>query len=121
MKIQSRLGVTISKPYLIYTAILTQVLTDAPIVTVLENTLSGVIVWTRTSTGIYLGTLAAAFPLGKTWAIAQYNGSGGDAKVGLKLFRLSNDTVQLVSYDSSEIPYELHSEIEEYIEIRVYP
>jgi hypothetical protein len=39
---------------------------DDPIVVVFENTI-GPIVWTRDSAGIFRGTLAGAFPIGKTW------------------------------------------------------
>lgn len=52
--------------YLVYTALLTQTATDAPVATVLENTLGGTVVWTRNSAGNYTATLAAAFPLGRT-------------------------------------------------------
>jgi len=49
-----------------YRATLVQTGTTAPVATVLENSLSGTVVWTRTSAGIYVGTLAAAFTSGKT-------------------------------------------------------
>jgi len=51
--------------YKIYTALLTQVGTSAPTATVLENTI-GDIVWTRSGTGEYIGTLASAFTIDKT-------------------------------------------------------
>ena len=53
--------------YLVYTALLTQTGTDAPVATVLQNTLSGAIVWTRGDVGEYTGTLAGAFTANKTW------------------------------------------------------
>ena len=46
----------------VYTALLTQTGTDAPVATVLENTLGGEVVWTRDDIGLYTGTLAGAFP-----------------------------------------------------------
>jgi hypothetical protein len=49
-----------------YVAKLSQVATGDPTPTVAGNSLTGAVVWTRTSTGTYLGTLAAAFTLGKT-------------------------------------------------------
>lgn len=52
----------------VYRALLTQTGTDAPVATVLENTLGGTVVWTRDSMGVYLGTLAGAFPTTKTVA-----------------------------------------------------
>lgn len=54
-------------PYKIYSALLTQSGTDAPVATVLENTI-GAIVWTRNGVGDYYGTLAGAFPdQSKVW------------------------------------------------------
>ncbi len=52
-------------PYRVYTALLTQTGTNAPVATVLENTI-GNIVWTRNTVGQYMGTLAGAFPVNKT-------------------------------------------------------
>ena len=54
-----------SRPYKVYTALLSQTGTNAPVATVLENTLGGTVVWTRTSLGTYTGTLAGAFTLNK--------------------------------------------------------
>lgn len=53
-------------PYQIYNAILEQSGTSDPLVTVLQNTLNGTVVWTRDSEGVYLGTLAGAFDPKKT-------------------------------------------------------
>lgn len=55
-----------SRPYKVYTALLTQTGTDAPVATILENTLGGTIVWSRTSAGLYVGTLSSAFTSNKT-------------------------------------------------------
>jgi hypothetical protein len=52
-------------PYQVYTALISQTGTNAPTVIVLENTI-GNIVWTRTTTGNYSGTLVGAFPEDKT-------------------------------------------------------
>jgi phospholipase/lecithinase/hemolysin len=53
--------------YTKYVGNLFQTGTDAPVVTVLENTL-GNIVWTRIGVGYYRGTLSGAFPdVYKTW------------------------------------------------------
>lgn len=58
-------------PYKSYVANLTQTGTGAPVATVLENNLGNnlaaqAIVWTRTSAGLYIGTLAGKFLVGKT-------------------------------------------------------
>jgi hypothetical protein len=44
-----------------YIALLNQTSTNAPVATVNENTLGGTVVWTRSSTGVYVGTLSGAF------------------------------------------------------------
>ena len=54
-------------PYKVYTALLTQTGTNAPVATVLENTLGGDIIWSYSGTGSYLGTLAGAFTSQKTF------------------------------------------------------
>lgn len=59
--------------YLVYTALLTQSGTDDPVPTVLENTLGGTVVWSRNGEGDYVGTLAGAFTVNKTWSIIQNN------------------------------------------------
>jgi len=55
----------IAKPK-VYRALLTQTGTNAPVATVLENTLGGVPVWSYTNVGSYRLTLAGAFPTTKT-------------------------------------------------------
>ena len=50
----------------VYRALLSQTGTDAPVATVLENTLGGVPLWEYDSTGNYTATLVGAFTDGKT-------------------------------------------------------
>lgn len=57
------------KEYLEYSAILNQSGTDAPVATVLKNDLGGTVVWSRSSVGVYVGTLSSAFPASKTQII----------------------------------------------------
>jgi len=49
-----------------YTALISQSGTSAPTVTVLENTLGGTVVWTRSGAGAFTGTLSGAFTSNKT-------------------------------------------------------
>lgn len=51
-----------------YIALISQTGTSDPTVIILENTI-GNIVWTRSSTGLYFGTLLSAFTIGKTYQI----------------------------------------------------
>lgn len=56
-----------SRPYKVYTALLTHHNgISNPSVIVLENTLGGEIIWTRSNTGRYTGTLLDIFTLNKT-------------------------------------------------------
>ena len=128
MKVQSKLGVTIPVPHKVYTALLTQSGTDAPVATVLENTLGGTVVWTRAGVGEYIGTLAGAFPLNKC-SIGNGDGDSGVIMYTdiinqqiLMLSRVSVNTIKLTQFDSyflaaatdgiaSAVP----------VEIKVYP
>lgn len=55
-----------TRPYKVYTALISQTGTSAPTAIVLENTLGGTVVWTRTASGQYLATLSGAFTVDKT-------------------------------------------------------
>lgn len=57
---------SVSVTALEYVALLSQSGTDAPVATVIKNTLGGTVVWTRDALGQYIGTLAGAFVDGKT-------------------------------------------------------
>lgn len=63
----------VETPYKIYRALLTQTGGQAPVATVLENTL-GTIVWSYVAPGLYLGTLNGAFPINKYFAFLAAGG-----------------------------------------------
>lgn len=113
-----RLG---SRPYKTYTALLSQESTGTPIATVLENTLSGPVVWTRASEGVYEGTLADEFVDGKTVVIALTPHMLGLTPTGESLvFRASANAVQVQSY-SDRFSTLADTLLENFpIEIRVY-
>jgi hypothetical protein len=58
--------------YLVYTALLSQTGTNAPVATVLENTLGTTIVWTRDDVGEYIGTFTIS-PTAKLYVGGQSN------------------------------------------------
>ena len=96
-----------------YVALLTQSGTDAPVATVLENTLGGTVVWTYDSEGTYIATLAGVFTENKTWFanpatdIESANATRGNfGWIDVNSVKLSLDD-ELVGVA--------------YIEIRVYP
>ena len=111
-----------SRPYKVYTALLTQTGTDAPVATVLENTLGGEVVWTYGSTGVYIGTLAGVFTSNKTIVfISSKISSITDPSSGILMAESSTvNTVNINSYgyDAGVI---LTDNLVANIEIRVYP
>jgi hypothetical protein len=104
--------------YKVYTALLTQSDTNAPIPTILENTLSGTPVWSYTDAGEYVITLTGEFTPGKTFITITVT------SVGLIYFPIivpiDVDTIRLVTYDdnmtfANDLLYATS------FEIRVYP
>ncbi len=113
--------------YKVYAALLNQSGTDAPVATVLQNTLGGEVVWARDDTGVYSGTLAGVFPANKvpatiSWLISSDDGSSGTA--AFKLFRNTDDQVTLrTGSDFNDIGGSASDDLLLYtfIEIRVFP
>jgi hypothetical protein len=91
-----------------YAALLNQSGTDAPVATVISNGL-GAVVWTRISPGEYRGTLAGAFPAGKTLVFVT-NSTGGVVAGS----RFDNDTIVIVTSGDSIL-------VNASVKIEVYP
>lgn len=106
--------------YLVYTALLSQSGTSAPTATVLENTLGGSITWTRTTTGVYTGTLAGAFLVNKTWGVANLDGESEiDLEHYARFGRVSSDAIRVRTFRSSGVAQDEFEFL--CLEIRVYP
>lgn len=115
--------------YLVYTALLTQSGTDAPVATVLENTLGGTVVWSYVSTGTYRATLSGAFTSNKTvlpffpntsdnTRRIQTNEDGDDVFYGIGI--ISTSVVEMSIVDGNLSP--VNAKINNFLfEIRVYP
>lgn len=110
-----------SRPYKVYSAIFTQSGTSAPAVTVLENTFTGGLIWSRTGTGNY--QLASA---GNEFTANQTVMFKGIEHVGLGRWiagrRLSDGVFNVVSYNNS-VPADSipgTDSFPTFIEIRVY-
>lgn len=82
-----------------YVALLTQTGTDAPVATVLENTLGGAVVWSYGGAGSYEGTLADAFPLGRT--SVSYGYFDWNNLAASNGFRGTESTVGIITVDVS--------------------
>lgn len=104
--------------YSVYTALLNQSGTDAPVATVLENTLGGTVVWTRSATGNYRATLSGAFPAAKTFVSVTQSADNysGFTYVG----RLDNNEIGLFTFDDALASVD-EDLINRSFEIRVYP
>lgn len=82
---------------LVYKALGTQSGSDDPVlVESALNTITG-IVWTRGTTGLYIGTLAGAFPAGKTYFFITAGESDIGAPSGgiLQAYRMSDNEVRI--------------------------
>lgn len=88
-----------TRPYKVYSALLSQSGTSAPTSTVLENTLGGTVTFSRTVAGNYLATLTGAFVSGKTACfITATTGTFVHQAV-----RNSNNDVTIVTLNSSNV------------------
>lgn len=105
--------------YLVYTALLTQSGTDAPVATVLENTLGGTVVWSYEGTGTYKATLTDAFAANKTWTSPS---NDGFSAVSIVYGTTDYLTVYVGNFGGSNAGDLIDSGITNYpIEIRIYP
>ena len=80
--------------YTVYTALLTQAGTAAPVATILQNTTGGTIVWTRTGTGAYTATISAPlFTSNKTMVFI--NGGSATATANIEWASPTTATVTI--------------------------
>jgi hypothetical protein len=105
-------GLTVG--YKVYTALLSQSGTAAPVATVLENTLGGTVVWGRTNAGFYTGTLSNSFISGKTFYppssstganenIRIYNYISNTSQIRLDTYFLSSNSDGILNNTTVEI------------------
>jgi len=108
-----------------YVALLTQTGTDAPVATVLKNTLGGTIVWTYSNFGRYIGTLAGAFTANtiidrKFNEVINEDGTYTGGK-GWFLHKIDVNSVYLKSINTSEAYEDDIITVPQLIKIEVYP
>jgi len=104
--------------YTVYTALITQAGTAAPVATVLQNTTGGTIAWTRNSTGRYVATISGAnFTANKTAVIVT---SGGNSDMILRPVVSSTTTVDWYNIDSSDNAVSDVISATTTVEIRIY-
>ena len=107
------------RPYKVYTALLTQSGTNAPVATVLENTLGGDIVWSYDFAGAYIGTLNGAFIENKTKLEIGLVSDGDYATLSFgNFYRINSDSIGLNTLNSITLFDQMLNNTP--IEIRVY-
>ena len=82
----------------VYRALLTQTGTNAPVATVLENTLGGTVVWSYGDVGIYLATLSVPILTADKTCLPSVNASAsmeGAPVVVTAFYRTDTDVVRL--------------------------
>jgi len=84
-----------------YTALISQTGTGAPTVTVLGSNTVGTIVWTRSTSGFYFGTLSGAFPAGKTF----FTITPSSSSASYAMFRNTDNQIVIRTQDNSTVPF----------------
>jgi hypothetical protein len=107
----------------VYKALLTQSGTDAPVATVLQNTLGGTLVWGYNNVGVYTATLSGTF-IDEKWSLIQ--GSGNTSSLAsLWAYRNTDNEIFVETYDLGNVGggFNLVNDIltSQYIQIEVYP
>jgi len=114
----------LDRGYKVYIALLSQSLTDAPVATILENTLGGTVVWSYEGVGDYLATLSGAFTENKTLLPNVYSLSVDGVLEGtIKYNRIDINSIQLdIRENITGNPSDdlLNAGGEYFVEIRVY-
>lgn len=107
--------------YLVYTALLTQTGTAAPVATVLENTLGGTVVWSYDATGSYTATLSGVFTSAKTIIFYTSNTWAPDFTnpLGILMYRHDANSIKCFTGISENNSNDVLNNCP--IEIRVYP
>ena len=102
-----------------YLALLTQSGTDAPVATVLQNTLGGTVVWTRAGVDSYRGTLSNAFTENKTFIQPGFPVSLNHLDGTIFIYRISVNVIE-ISFSGNEAN-ELWAAFPFQIQILVFP
>lgn len=89
-------------PYKVYTAIVTQSGTNAPVPTILENTLGATPTWTRAGAGNYKITLTDAFTIGKSFVLTSTDYLTGNIEHMTGGFS-SNDFYEMYTYNLTNV------------------
>lgn len=106
--------------YKVYTALLTQTGTDAPVATILKNTLDGIPLIEYVGAGEYSLTLNNAFILNKVFLPESGFIAGTDLSKGIDFQRINSNVIYVQTYDVSTVTKADEILYNTPIEIRVY-
>jgi hypothetical protein len=106
--------------YRIYSALLSQEGTNAPVATVLENSI-GNIAWTRDGIGLYIGTLVDSFPNNSTAAITS-DSAWNNAGVTYITVATSTSPSDFISIETKNLSGVYSDDVlaYTYVEIKIY-
>ncbi|QMP84784.1 DUF285 domain-containing protein [Flavobacterium phage vB_FspP_elemoA_8-9A] len=109
-----------TRPYKVYTALLSQTGTNAPIATVLENTLGGTVVWSYVDIGTFSGITTGKFLNNKTYLYINSASETGNMLDGLAgVSKISEDEINVITVSSgADVSNDILNQAS--IEIRVY-
>jgi hypothetical protein len=111
----------VARPYKVYTALISQSGTNAPVATVLENTLGGTVVWSRLSAGGYNGTLSAGvFTAYKTVKFATLGYTGISVNSTIEVESVNTNVIGVITRVNGTQTDGVMSNGGTSIEIRVY-
>lgn len=106
----------------VYRALLTQTGTDAPVATVLENSLGGTLVWTYSVAGRYDATLTGAFPVGKVGYNSGFISNEDAITHAFSILRIDNNSLRLVTTSTSDFTASEDNRLAEtFVQVLVYP
>ena len=109
-----------TRPYKVYTALLSQTGTNAPVATVLENTLGGDVVWSYVDIGTFSGITIGKFLNNKTYLYINSASETGNMLDGLAgVSQISEDEINVITVTSdADVSNDILNQAS--IEIRVY-
>ncbi|MEO7509328.1 MAG: Ig-like domain-containing protein [Pyrinomonadaceae bacterium] len=103
-----------------YRALLTQTSTGSPTATVLENSLGGTVVWARTGTGTYTGTLSSTFTASKTMVFMGPDWAGNIT--AFSMLKATRTSTSVITIETASINTPADGQMTDTsIEILVYP
>ena len=105
--------------YTVYTALLTQTGTNAPVATVLQNTTGGTIAWSYSNVGIYVATISdATYTANKTAVLISLGGANNSTVISSVVDSTTALTLYQIDVGDQQTTNSINATTT--IEIRIY-